>query len=552
MSPGAKSLVAALLAGVGAAVAAAQTPAAQAPVFGEIVEVRVVNLEVVVTDRDGLPVTGLAAGDFRLLVDGEEVPVAYFTEVRGGQAIEGGGAATEGAVAGVPDLVPGTPVGTSYLVFIDDYFSIARDRNRVLAALAQDLSRLGPEDRMAIVAWDGSGLEMLSTWSGSSNELERALQKAQRRRAHGLARESERKTFLGGLTRRGQPGTFARGRPLDNRLEIDELRYAEMLENQLRNVSSAAAAALRGFANPPGRKVMLLLSGGWPYDIPEFVTQQSGRVIVESQVEHGSKLFAPVVETSNRLGYTVYAVDVPGLGNEAGIDASEAEAPAPGDGFGPFVRESNLQYTLQHVAAQTGGRALLNATRTTVLASAAADTRTYYWLGFVPAWQGDDRARKIDVEVRRADLRVRSRASYLDSSRGREVSMAVESALMFGGASNMRPLALSVSRPVRASIGTMRVGIELNVPAGELTLLPVGQQQVAQLELRVAAIDEHGGRSEVTVLPVRLVLDAVPPPGQLVGYRTLLELRKARNRIAVALYDPAAGTIWSKTVEIEP
>jgi hypothetical protein len=47
----------------------------------------VVNLEVVVTDRDGLPVTGLTAGDFRLLVDGGETPIRYFTEVRGGDAV---------------------------------------------------------------------------------------------------------------------------------------------------------------------------------------------------------------------------------------------------------------------------------------------------------------------------------------------------------------------------------------------------------------------------------------------------------------------------------
>lgn len=552
MTRRAQPLFPALLAGAVAAAAGAQPPAVEPPVFGEVVEVRVVNLEVVVTDRDGLPVTGLAAEDFRLLVDGEEVPVRYFTEVRGGQAIEGGGAPSEGAVAGVPDLVPGSPVGTSYLVFIDDYFTIARDRNRVLSALAQDLSRLGPEDRMAVVAWNGNGLEMLSTWSGSSNELERALQKARSRPAHGLARESERRSFLASPLRRGQPGPVGWGRSLDNRLEMDELHYAEVLEDQLRNVVSAAAAALRGFANPPGRKVMLLLSGGWPYDIAEFVVQQSGRMIVEPQIERGNRLYAPLIETSNRLGYTLYAIDVPGLGNESGIEASEAGAPAPGDGFGPFVRENNLQYTLQFVSAETGGRALLNAARTAALERAAADTRTYYWLGFVPSWQGDDRARRVEVQVRREGLRVRSRASYLDSSRGREVSMAVESALMFGGASNMRPLALTVSQPVKASVGTMRVGIEFSVPAAELTLLAVGQQQVAQLELRVAAIDQHGGRSEVPVLPIRLALDSPPPPGQLVTYRTVLELRRARNRVAVALYDPAAGTIWSKTVEIEP
>src|SRR5688572_6141379 len=40
--------------------------------FGEVIDVRVVNVEVVVTDREGKRVTGLQPGDFRLRVDGEE------------------------------------------------------------------------------------------------------------------------------------------------------------------------------------------------------------------------------------------------------------------------------------------------------------------------------------------------------------------------------------------------------------------------------------------------------------------------------------------------
>ena len=72
-----------------AAPLAAQQPAPEEPasIFGETIDVRVVNVEAVVTDRQGNRVTGLGPGDFRLRVDGKEVPIEYFTEVRGGQAI---------------------------------------------------------------------------------------------------------------------------------------------------------------------------------------------------------------------------------------------------------------------------------------------------------------------------------------------------------------------------------------------------------------------------------------------------------------------------------
>src|SRR6187551_1641212 len=74
--------------------------------FGEQIDVRVVNVEVVVTDKQGNRVTGLGPGDFRLRVDGKEAPIQYFTEVRGGQAIapEEAGSGQSAGVAGLPAL----------------------------------------------------------------------------------------------------------------------------------------------------------------------------------------------------------------------------------------------------------------------------------------------------------------------------------------------------------------------------------------------------------------------------------------------------------------
>lgn len=79
----------AALALAGAAVQAQQEdPAA---LFTEVIEVRVVNIEVVVTDRDGVRVHGLEPSDFELLVDGEPVPIDFFTEIQDGVAREAGG-----------------------------------------------------------------------------------------------------------------------------------------------------------------------------------------------------------------------------------------------------------------------------------------------------------------------------------------------------------------------------------------------------------------------------------------------------------------------------
>jgi hypothetical protein len=50
--------------------------------FGEALDVRVVSVEATVTDRQGRRVEGLTAADFRLLVDGREVPVDFLKQVR--------------------------------------------------------------------------------------------------------------------------------------------------------------------------------------------------------------------------------------------------------------------------------------------------------------------------------------------------------------------------------------------------------------------------------------------------------------------------------------
>jgi len=543
-----------------AGLAAAQEPPPEPPasIFGETVEVRVVNLEVVVTDPDGLPVTGLGVGDFRLTVDGVETPIRYFTEVRSGTAVAPEALAPEAvqpeAVASVPDLVPGEPVGTSYLVFVDDFFSIARDRDKVLSALRDDLGRLKPEDRMAIVAFDGDQLAMLTTWTSSTKELERALRDAMARPAKGLQRAAERRQAAGPRI----PST-RRNLRFGSGLEFEERFYADLLEGQVSNMVSAAAASLRAFANPPGRKVFMLLNGGWPYEIDDYVANEVGRFVIEPGIQDGRKLHAPLIDTANQVGYTIFTVDIAGMAqeNQKGADYRSDDlyfndSVRDDARFSDFIREHNVQYALTRVAAETGGRALLNAQRLDALELTEAATRTYYFLGFEPTWRGDDKRHDLRVAVNREGLRVASRDSYVDFSRRSEVSAAVESSLLVGSGPGVRALEVEVGSPERVSLNVMRVKVKVSLPAEEITLLPVGDARMAELELRVATIDENGGRSDVPVIPMRVSTPLEIQPGSRATYETTIELRRVKNRLTVAVYDPAAGTLWASTVEVEP
>ncbi len=522
-----------------------------APLFGETVEVRVINVEVVVTDKQGLAVTGLQAADFALKIDGGQVPIQYFTEVRGGDAIEG--PSEEPAIPGVPQLAPGTPVGTSYLVFIDDYFALQRDRDRVLQKLSADLARLGPEDRMAVVAYDGRKLEMLSTWSQSSAELERVFRKAMLRPAKGLQREADDRRFT--QTQRADrqvSGPMRFVDPTQMRLDVNERSYAETLQSQIEGDVAAASSALRGFANPPGRKVLLLLSGGWPYDPVQYVVNDSTRTVVDSQLKRGDVLLAPLVGTANQLGYTIYSVDVPGLTGESTTNAEFAVGSDFNDRSTLFQRENNVQFSLQYVATETGGKALLNGQREEVLARASEDTRSYYWIGFTPSWQGDDGRHKVELTTRVADLRIRNRAGFVDFSRKSATSMAVESILLFGEGPGSAALPVELGTPTKATGNTMKVPVTIRIPLEMLTTVPTDKGVSAEVELRIAALDERGDRSEMPMIPLRLDLPRKPTAGAYWTYTTMVQLRRAHNELVLAVSDSAGGAIYAARAEVKP
>ncbi len=542
---------AALAAQAPPAAAPANEPLQPTPTFGERIEVRVVNVEVVVTDRQGNRVPGLAAADFRLKVDGKPVPVDYFTEVRGGAAIapEPG---VQTAVRGLPTLEPGSPVGTSYLVFIDDFFSVAPRRDEVLRALKDDLGRLGPDDRMAIVAFDGSRLDMLASWTSSQRALSSALVEATHRPAFGLQRAAELNAFETGRNARGGGlGGVTNNRRFDvtTQLDIEELSYAERLADQIDRSVKAAASTLRGFASPPGRKVMLLLSGGWPYSPADFAVNNNNRPVTEREVPTGEKLLRPLDDTANLLGYTLYPVDVQGF-QQSAVDASR-QSPLPQNALA--VRDNEVRTTFLSVAEETGGKALLAGLRGSPLAAVEADTRSYYWIGFTPSFKKDDAHHKVTVELAgKPGFKVRTRQGYLDLSSRGEGAMMVESAMLFGNPPDATPLPIQLGAVKAVGRREIEVPLTVAIPVSAVTFVPLEGKYVAELEFRAAALDKDGNRSDVPLVPFKLTVQKQPEAGKYIPFRTALRLRKIQQHLTVAILDPLSAKVLTTSADYNP
>lgn len=511
--------------------------------FADTVKVRVVNVEAVVTDKQGVRVFGLGPEDFRLVVDGEEVPIDYFTEIRGGIALAGAaGGATAERVGDIPAVAPGEALGTSYLVFVDDFFTLPSDRRQVLLRLAGDLPLLEPEDRMAIVAWDGRGVDMLANWTGSQRELEDALRTAVERPSYGLRRYSERTNL--------DRSHFARYRA--GELNIEQRMYVSRLTAQIENAVGAATATLRSFAQPSGRKVMLLVSGGWPWRPADFVDGTALGAFNERYLPAAEEIYGSLASTANLLGYTLYPVDAPGLQETAGADASRASFVRPVSlTLLNTYQEQEIHGSLDYLARETGGKALLNGGRGRALRTARDDTRSFYWLGFNPDLVGDDAYRSIEVEVRRPGLKVRTRDGYVDLSRDRQVAMAVESALLFGHPAGSESLVMDFGEARPAGRGKVEIPLMVRIPVDEISLLPVSAEEwVAQLQVRVAVVDKSGARSEIPTIPVELHRTERPEAGDSVLYETTLRMRRKPHDLVVAVYDETSGALLSASAEL--
>lgn len=547
---GSLSLALAGLLGLASRPGAAQAPAGDAQAtFGESIDVRVLNVEAVVTAKDGSRVRGLAAKDFRLVVDGKPVAVEFFTEISDGAAL---GPEGEGVSEGETPGAARGPVPTRYLVFIDDYFGVQQRRDEVIRSLADTVAQMGPGDRMAVVAFDGSRLATLSPWTASRDALRQAFDQAVQRPARGLDRVNEARRHFAdeGWVSEVEEITESGAEVSSPWMNLRQVAYAEVLVRELKSEVVAISDTLRAFAageggggEREGRRVMLLLSGGWPMSVQAFVGGDPSKT-PNKEIVGGEEIFRPLTNTANLLGYTIYPVDVPGL--EGRGDGSSSLA---GVRMGPGDRQQELEASLQFLAQETGGKPLFNSNRLTAFQTAVADTRSYYWLGFSPTWKRNDVRHTIKVEVLKPGLQVRSRNGFLDLSKRAEVSMRVESAVRFGTTAGDATLAVEAGTPVPLKKG-FEVPLTLSIPTDIVTALPEGDRFVCRLDLRIVATGEDGSTSDMPVTEVKFGGRSAPQPGQLVRYTTKVTLLGKAKELVVAVYDPLSGKLASGKVAL--
>jgi len=519
--------------------------------FTDVIDVRLVEVEAVVTDKDGKRIHGLTPDDFRLRVDGEEMSIEVFEEVRRGVTV------TEGprtVVADAPEedlTVEETPAGRDILVFVDDYFTDRATRKRLLKNLAKNLDTLGSRDRVAVVRFAGWGLEIRSEWTGSQEELAQTIEELRQETPSDLDQSSQ----LASIS--------------DPILGVDDAKLADRrLIQQIYDVLKAMGVAMRTFSDGPGRKLFVPVTAGWNFDaLRNFSTPAdlataetardagniaaaapslqylnatgaptpAGRAPVSRAAEmdnvYGDTVLSPLVDTANLLGFSIYPMHI--------------GRPSAG---GDEVQRTALWL----VAQETGGQIVTEGgASTTPLVPVVADTGSYYVLGFSPDREYDDRRHRVEVEVLQPEgAEVRHRKSFTDLSPESRSWMRTEAELLLGDGGGDLDVTLGEPRPGRGK--SVEVPVVLKIPMDWVTMVPQDEQgqYAGDLELRVAALDREGRRSETTAVPVRLS-GPKPPPGSVATYETAVQLRKGEEqRLLLYLYDRLSGATKAASVEL--
>ncbi len=532
---------------LGASAALAQEPAPPAPpipTFSERVEVRVLDLDVDVTDSKGNPVTDLKREDFTVRIGKKVVPIDYFARV------------DQGTIH-APDLASASPdqvlstyregdeafVPRNFLIYVDLGFLSPGVRNRSLEALRDFVTRLGPDDAARVVVFDRSP-KVLADWTTSKEVVMSALSSIESKGV-GMSRlQAERQTLsLIDSTPRGRRG--------GTRTQLAR-QYGEEVGQEIERMLVSMRDELVTLTPLNGKRSFLFLSGGFEYQ-PGFVMSQyaggGSASLTAFNIRDISGEVGSLVKRANADEITFYTVDALGLTGEGG--SASNDDPLGSRPLVSFQARADRQNGMQELAVETGGLALLNTNDfERGLAKVFQAVSTYYTVGVTLAKLDSTAYEDVRVAVNRPGVVVRARRGFqalpeADLVRDRALA-TMETDLSY----NAIPIRLQTAPPTPDK-KLYSLPITVTVPASALTFIPEGEKATARADIYIGSVDDKGRRSEVTRQEANFQI----PTGETAGNAPLqftarLMTKKGNYRIVVNVRDNATGKMGTARANV--
>ena len=512
------------------------------PPVTEIMEVRVINVDVVVTDKRGNIITGLTKDDFEVYENSVPKPITNFYEVEGAKAKnivadEVAGKVTEPARAAdmSEDL-------KRRIIFYVDNLSLAPfNRNRVFQQMKEFVkTAMRPGDEAMIATYNRS-MKVRVPFTRDVDQINSMLDSLQRESGLGVNALSERRS------------TEDRIRDAESYTDaITAARqYASSVEHDLRQSVSSLNALMTTLAGVEGKKVLVLTSEGFPlqpgreafYMVDDVAHQKGwstvGSTMLEGLTFDGTSLVQSVARTANANGITMYTIHAAGL---TGGNEMSAENAHPVSNQVSYAAITNTTESMQLMAQMTGG---LASVQTNNFAEAfkriQKDLDSYYSLGYRAGTERVDRQRYLTVKVKNKDYIVRNRQTFVEKSTYAEMSDRVIASLLYRVKDNDLGIITRIGTPQPVEDGLFRVPVDIQIPMQSLTFLPQGDtEHVGGFDVYVVVANKDNDMSDVARKGHQIRVpsaDIKTIAGKFYTYTLELLMERGLNKISIGVVD---------------
>jgi VWFA-related protein len=531
----------------GTALTAGQTPTPQPqqPTFK--VQVDYVEVDIVVTDREGNLVRDLKKEDFQVLEDGKSQTISAFTMVD--IPIERPDRPLFTTEPLVPDVQTNERAfdGRVYVMVIDDLHTRFGRSQRVKIAAKQFIERrLGANDLMAVVHTAGA-TNANQEFTSNKRLLLAAVDKT-----NGRKLDSSTANRIGEYNRtRDMRST---GDVLNDPDDHERSFNARSTLDTLRNVAEWFGS-VRG-----RRKTILFVSEGIDYDIHDIIPQTGSTHTGASMVLDATR---EAIAAATRSNVAIYGIDPRGL-TDLGDESIEIQS-FPDDtslGLGPGSLQNELrlaQDSLRTLSDETGGFAVVNKNDyASAYQRIVEDNSSYYVLAYYPPDARPGRYHKIEVKVSRPNMVVRARRGHVTPKKAAasittnknnpstpELKEALDSPLPVSG------LTMHVfTAPFKGAAPNASVLFGVELRGRDLQL-----SQATKLVLSYLAIDAsgkvRGGNTDAVTMGT--LRPETKTRIEQTGLRILnrLDLPPGKYQFRVAAHDSVGGNVGSVLMDLE-
>lgn len=533
--------------------------------FTNRTQVNIINLYVVVTSGKGLPVTGLEAEDFELLVDGQPVSITnFYASKNDGLVPPNNTALAEPGGVEVP-FSAAVDQGRYLVIYVDNRGGRPLNRNEALRELEAALPSYLATGRRIMLVSQTDEIKVLHRFRDDPGELGARLTELAGTTVGGSSLVAERAEILNAIDRtsftESEKDRFSTNMGVDPAIPAlqNEARsllqrsrnYADGLLHDLRERLTVMTQFQASLAGLPGSKAMLYIGEGfntrpgeeifriWEQRYPDLGEDmffssdgETSRYRIDDELDE-------LVSQANASGVTCYTVYTAGAERFSSLSAKSS-----GTAGASTVATSGrraVEDSLMILAAATGGLALTpGGDLSTAISQLPGELETYYSLGFKPIDEDEQTTHRIEVRVKREGLRVRHREFYRFKSADAITSELTYAALLFEPGANPLEAAISVKEIEEREQGKFEVSVAVTVPLAKLALVPSRGAHTGQVKVFFAIQDQRGWASAVQsqTFPVHIpnasLLTAL---GQDATFSWKLLARSGPQELAVTLRD---------------